>query len=148
MLFLTISGPQTGAPDLGELFDKPLEDRRLLEQAYTLKGPLSCFYDEWFAGSDFWFSRQGHGVGFLDRNLGEVGDRLHQAAREYHQLDVLTASGATRTSTSSSNSRQAARFAASSSKGDMPICCSRDKAGPSTPSCEAQRLAPTRQDEI
>lgn len=88
MMPLTIGGPQTDAPDLGELFDKSLENRRLLEQASALKGSLGCFYDERLAGSDFWLSRQGHGVGFRDRNLGDIGDRLHEAAREYHQLNV------------------------------------------------------------
>lgn len=28
------------------------------------------------AGHDFWLTRAGHGVGFWDRGLGELGDRL------------------------------------------------------------------------
>lgn len=28
------------------------------------------------AGHDFWLTRNGHGVGFLDRGLDELGDRL------------------------------------------------------------------------
>src|ERR1700722_11654535 len=28
------------------------------------------------AGHDFWLSRNGHGSGFWDRGLGELGDRL------------------------------------------------------------------------
>lgn len=35
------------------------------------------------AGTDFWLSRNGHGAGFWDRGLGQVGDRLHQAAKVY-----------------------------------------------------------------
>lgn len=35
----------------------------LLEMAY------SCGYDEEQAGADFWFTRQGHGVGFWDRDV-------------------------------------------------------------------------------
>ncbi len=31
------------------------------------------------AGHDFWLTRCGHGTGFWDRNLDEVGDRLHKA---------------------------------------------------------------------
>jgi hypothetical protein len=31
-------------------------------------------------GYDFWFTRNGHGTGFWDRGLGEVGDRLTEAA--------------------------------------------------------------------
>src|SRR5690349_16530994 len=48
--------------------------------------PDGCFAQQWIdrayhdhnyseeqAGHDFWFSRQGHGVGFWDRGLGEIG---------------------------------------------------------------------------
>lgn len=31
------------------------------------------------AGHDFWLSRNGHGTGFWDRGLGEVGEQLHKA---------------------------------------------------------------------
>jgi hypothetical protein len=56
--------------------------------------PDGCFAQQWLAraaeqfdysdeqaGHDFWFSRQGHGVGFWDRGLGELGEGLHKAAR-------------------------------------------------------------------
>jgi hypothetical protein len=42
------------------------------------------------AGHDFWLSRNGHGVGFFDRNLGEVGDRLQQAAQKFGDLNLYT----------------------------------------------------------
>jgi hypothetical protein len=44
-------------------------------------------YDRRQAGRDFWFSRCGHGVGFWDRGLGEVGDRLHDLAQSFGNLD-------------------------------------------------------------
>lgn len=31
---------------------------------------------EQYAGHDFWLTRAGHGVGFWDRGLNELGDRL------------------------------------------------------------------------
>lgn len=31
---------------------------------------------EQYAGHDFWLTRAGHGVGFWDRGLGALGDRL------------------------------------------------------------------------
>lgn len=34
------------------------------------------------AGHDFWLTRNGHGAGFWDRGLGEVGERLSEAARK------------------------------------------------------------------
>lgn len=36
-------------------------------------------YDMERAGMDFWYTRNGHGCGFWDRDLGEVGDRLTKA---------------------------------------------------------------------
>lgn len=38
-------------------------------------------YDEQRAGNDFWYSRNGHGTGFWDRDLGETGDELHNVAK-------------------------------------------------------------------
>ena len=33
------------------------------------------------AGHDFWLTRNGHGAGFWDRDLGDLGNRLSDAAR-------------------------------------------------------------------
>jgi hypothetical protein len=35
------------------------------------------------AGHDFWLTRSGHGAGFWDRGLGELGARLTRAAKVY-----------------------------------------------------------------
>jgi hypothetical protein len=32
-------------------------------------------------GVDYWFTRQGHGCGFWDRDMGELGDRLTDLAK-------------------------------------------------------------------
>lgn len=37
------------------------------------------------AGHDFWLTRNGHGAGFWDRDLGEVGERLTEAAHGFQQ---------------------------------------------------------------
>ncbi len=34
-------------------------------------------------GHDFWLTRNGHGAGFWDRDLGELGDRLTKLAEEF-----------------------------------------------------------------
>ena len=39
------------------------------------------------AGHDFWLTRCGHGVGFWDRDLDELGDRLTEACEPYGNLD-------------------------------------------------------------
>lgn len=43
-----------------------------------------------YAGHDFWLTRQRHGTGFWDRGLGELGDRLTDAAHSYGSADDHT----------------------------------------------------------
>ncbi len=38
------------------------------------------------AGHDFWLTRNGHGVGFWDRGLGDLGQRLTKAAEVYGSI--------------------------------------------------------------
>ncbi len=40
------------------------------------------------AGHDFWLTRNGHGVGFLDRNLGAVGKRLYEASKAFGEAFI------------------------------------------------------------
>lgn len=56
----------------------------LLDEAYA-----NDDYDSERAGSDFWYTRQGHGVGFwcrkpLDRD--KLGERLAEAAKRFPEL--------------------------------------------------------------
>ena len=37
-------------------------------------------------GHDFWLTRNGHGAGFWDRGLGEVGERLTKASKVYGEV--------------------------------------------------------------
>lgn len=41
-----------------------------------------------YAGHDFWLTRNGHGAGFWDRGLGELGDRLSVASKTYAGQDI------------------------------------------------------------
>ncbi len=41
------------------------------------------YSDGEMAGHDFFLTRCGHGAGFWDRELGDIGDRLTQAAKEF-----------------------------------------------------------------
>lgn len=50
-------------------------------------------YDETQAGRDFWYSRNGYGVGYFDSDLGEVGDRLQEAARRCGERNAYYARG-------------------------------------------------------
>jgi hypothetical protein len=58
------------------------EAAALLDQAYNEHD-----YDESQAGRDYWFTRNGHGVGFWDRDLGELGEALSAACR-YSSVDI------------------------------------------------------------
>jgi hypothetical protein len=63
--------------------------------------PDGCFVRQWLdrfedyddaqAGRDFWFTRQGHGAGFWDRDqLKESGEALSVAARAFGEAYVET----------------------------------------------------------
>lgn len=39
-------------------------------------------------GHDFWLTRNGHGAGFWDRGLGEVGDKLTAACESFGGVDL------------------------------------------------------------
>lgn len=53
------------------------ENATLLSQAYETPG----YGDETQAGHDYWLTRNGHGVGFWDRDIGALGDQLSAACR-------------------------------------------------------------------
>lgn len=38
-------------------------------------------------GHDFWLTRNGHGAGFWDRGLGDVGDKLTAACKDFGGVD-------------------------------------------------------------
>lgn len=50
---------------------------------------MACYYhptvdyNETRAGHDFWYSRNGHGTGYWDRDLGRIGQDLHQRTRAF-----------------------------------------------------------------
>jgi hypothetical protein len=45
--------------------------------------------NEWdYMGHDFWLTRNGHGAGFWDRQLGELGQQLTDASKAYSGLDL------------------------------------------------------------
>jgi hypothetical protein len=37
-------------------------------------------------GHDFWLTRNGHGAGFWDRGLGEIGEALTKASKHYGEV--------------------------------------------------------------
>lgn len=45
-------------------------------------------HDADYAGHDFWLTRNGHGAGFWDKGIGELGEHLSERARECGTCDL------------------------------------------------------------
>lgn len=79
--------PETIAKIIGDCETFQSANAALLDRAYQL-GEAQASYDDIRAGRDFWFTRNGHGVGFWDRGLGEVGELLTEACRGFRMIDL------------------------------------------------------------
>jgi hypothetical protein len=64
------------------------DNTNLLEQAYPNYVVPDESSPEAYAGHDFWLTRNHHGAGFWDRDLGEVGEQLTEAAQTYKEVDL------------------------------------------------------------
>ena len=66
--------------------DKAKED----VESFLLKAGnlLSSDWSDEQIGHDFWLTRNGHGAGFWDRDLGEVGEQLTKASDQYPAIDL------------------------------------------------------------
>jgi hypothetical protein len=76
-----------------EAWAKATEDCREFQESFaellsTAYASEDAGYSDESAGIDFWLTRNGHGTGFWDRGLGEVGDRLADMARPYAQASL------------------------------------------------------------
>jgi hypothetical protein len=54
----------------------------------TVRGANASYTGDEQAGADFWLTRNGHGAGFWDRGLGELGERLTEAAKASGSSDL------------------------------------------------------------
>lgn len=71
-------------------FSKAARDkaRSELEQFVDQAGSLLDGLKPEMIGHDFWLTRNGSGVGFWDRGLGDIGDRLTDIAKAFPMLSV------------------------------------------------------------
>ena len=61
-----------------------LENADMLARAYSSEVYIEGHrYDEGSAGHDFWLTRNGHGAGFWDRGLDDVGEALTKACEAF-----------------------------------------------------------------
>ena len=63
------------------------------EKFITENATLLTDIDTKQAAHDFWLTRNGHGAGFWDRGLGEVGEKLTEAANKYGCFDLFVNNG-------------------------------------------------------
>lgn len=68
-----------------EARDKCKDDCKLFQSANRklLKSAYKTGYTPEQAGHDFWLTRNGHGLSYLDRELGSVGEKLDKVAKVY-----------------------------------------------------------------
>lgn len=55
---------------------------------YELIEQLPDWYDAGMLGHDFWLTRNGHGAGFWDRGLGQLGSKLSDISKVYGELTL------------------------------------------------------------
>jgi hypothetical protein len=73
--------PDTLAQIVADCYAFQMANAELLQTAYAMRSGFVGEYDESRAGNDYWYTRNGHGTGFWDRGLCDVGDKLADAAR-------------------------------------------------------------------
>lgn len=83
--------PLDGNYDASDLAPQTLAQMR--EDVADFVGPntqllLDSGLTEEQIGHDFWLTRNGHGAGFWDHGLGEVGDTLTAACKPYGNVDL------------------------------------------------------------
>lgn len=99
------SGTDQNGEDLESLegFELSTEAKRLAredcEQFLFAGKHLIADLPEWYgkgdggiyayAGHDFWLTRNGHGAGFWDRGLGDLGERLTALSKTYAPIDPV-----------------------------------------------------------
>jgi hypothetical protein len=81
------------APETWKQFAEDCEDfqkanKALLRKYYKQYKPVGGHDVTECAGHDFWLTRNGHGAGFWDRGIGELGDELSKAATIYSGVDL------------------------------------------------------------
>jgi predicted aminopeptidase len=77
--------PETLQSIIKDCTDFQTSFAELIERACAL-GWMT--YDEASAGHDFWFTRNGHGTGFWDRGLGDVGNELTEMSKPYGEVSL------------------------------------------------------------
>lgn len=87
---ITDIAPETLREMISDCCDFMNGEKKLLNRAYqTRTRGYEVYGGETSAGYDFWLTRNGHGTGFWDRGLGEVGEALSKACKPYGGVDLI-----------------------------------------------------------
>jgi hypothetical protein len=78
--------PETWQEFVSDCADFQKSNRALLRKYCDQYKPAQDFNVWACAGHDFWLTRNGHGAGFWDRGLGEIGKKLSESAKIYGEV--------------------------------------------------------------
>ena len=94
-MFFTEGGPDGEIKDAGvsdmapETMQKVKNDvNAFYNKAQTLLDKVPEHYTDAHVGHDFWLTRNGHGAGFWDRDLGELGDKLTELSKQFGESNL------------------------------------------------------------
>jgi hypothetical protein len=85
-------GPDSDIPSESEFAPETIQKARsdcraFIEQAGALGLEYIASGQTWDSfGHDIWFTRNGHGVGFWDRGLGDLGDKLTALSKGFGEV--------------------------------------------------------------
>jgi len=82
--------PESKARAFSDCLDFQHNNRALLKKyaaRYTPHADAPTWQSQ--AGHDFWLTRNRHGVGFWDRGMGALGDKLTEAAHAYGEVNLF-----------------------------------------------------------
>lgn len=74
---------------LSECLEFQSKNKKLLAQYYKRYIPKGNANVEECAGHDFWLTRNSYGVGFWDRGLGKLGEKLTEACDKFHTASLV-----------------------------------------------------------
>jgi len=75
--------------DISDIDKKSIKNSdRDLDKFVDKAGDLLDEMDSEQIGHDFWLTRNGHGAGFWDRSLGDVGDKLTKIADKFGEVNL------------------------------------------------------------
>lgn len=72
--------------DVTQIIEECGDFRELVSESLTRAKSIVPTYDDTQAGIDFWMTRNGHGCGYWDRGLGQVGTELTKWAKSYGSM--------------------------------------------------------------